>query len=101
MNRTIAAVRRGSNPRCASIPEISLSSVNRVRNPSRPLPVQAKRALIGQLLISAQMRRLRGSTNITGADGSPCGVIEEMMVVLQPCYLIEDAGATSLNAVLK
>ena len=48
--------------------------------PTRPLPVQAKRALIGQLLISAQMRRLRGSTNITGADGSPCGVIEEMMV---------------------
>ncbi len=82
MNRTIAAVRRGSNPRCASIPEISLSSVNRVRNPSRPLPVQAKRALIGQLLISAQMRRLRGSTNIAGADGSPCGVIEEMMVCI-------------------
>jgi hypothetical protein len=31
-------------------------------------------------LKSAHVRRLRGSTAVTGADGSPCGVIAQMMV---------------------
>jgi hypothetical protein len=42
-------------------------------------------------LKSAHVHRLRGSTAVTGADGSPCGVIAQIMGVGIVAVLIEDS----------
>jgi hypothetical protein len=49
-----------------------------------------KRSVGTHLLKSAHVPRLRGSTAVTGADGSPCGVIVQMMGGIV-AVLIEDS----------
>lgn len=80
---------RESNSRSSSSPG-SLLPIHKLRTQTS-CHLSFQKEVDTHWLKSVHVRRLRGSTAVTGADGSPCGVIAQMMGMGIVAVLIEDS----------